>query len=127
MKTLIFTIGAALLSFGSAIAETNDSVSTSTTQVTVKEGDSTEVKSGALLVDNTKTAEEVIAIDSQIVEREQEIVAPLLPGKSSEEIIQDDARIIEGVNAKIYPLDFKKINGQTKPLKLANKRLIGSL
>lgn len=126
MKKLIFTIGTVLLSFSSAIAETNDNTSSTQTQF-VKVEDSTNVKELCATEDVSAT-ETTISQDRQIIESQMETVAPLLPGKSTQEIMADDNKIIEGVNTdEVYPLDFKKINQDKKVLKLNNKRLIGSL
>ena len=128
MKKLIFTIGTVLLSFSSAVAETNDNQS-STQKEFVTVGDSTNVKlEGLCTTEDVSATEQLISEDSKIIESQMETVAPLLPGKSAQEIMADDNKIIEGANTgEVYPLDFKKINQDKKALKLDNKRLIGSL
>ena len=127
MRKLIFTIGTVLVSFTGAFAETNDrQTNTKVEMATV--GDSTDVKPEALFVTTTvKSDEQIILDDIEVTESELEVVAPLLPGKTTDEVIDDNNKIIEGIEVEVSPLDFKKINQQQKVLKLNNKRLIGSL
>ena len=71
-----------------------------------------------------------IAEDLAITETTLEAAHPLLPGKSLEEVIADEMKIIDEAPEKKCPLDFKKINqkNMVRPgLKIKNKRLVGSL
>lgn len=131
MKKFIFTIAAAVLVFTNVNA--GNKVNT------------TEVKGGAKVHDTaivhpvSVTGDEnaivaVIAQDAKITEATLEPAAPLLPGKSQEEIIAGDNLVIEGTATKeIFPLDLKRINGEQKknkkaPLKnTTGERLMGCL
>jgi hypothetical protein len=103
----------------------------------------TEVNSGSKVHDTAivcavsltgeETVLEAIAQDVKVTETTVEAAAPLLPGKSPDEVIADDNLVIDGrVNKEILPLDFNKINGVEKKakkrtIKNSNERLVGTL
>lgn len=132
MKKLIFTIGTVLLAFANVNAENvsvDTKADTKTIQCTVND---TAVVKPESVNGNEKVTATTIAEDSKIIESESVAVAPLLPGKSQEEIIADDNLVVENVSKEIFPLDFNKINGKKKspkaPIKNSNnERLFGSL
>lgn len=132
MKKLIFTIGTVLLAFANANAgnvSVDTKADTKTIQCTVND---TAVVKPESINGNEKATAATIAEDSKITESESVAVAPLLPGKSQEEIIADDNLVTENVSKEIFPLDFNKINGKKKspkaPIKNSNnERLFGSL
>jgi hypothetical protein len=128
-KNLVFTIGSALLAFTNVNAG--------------NVVNATEVNSGSKVHDTAivcavsltgeETVLEAIAQDVKVTETTVEAAAPLLPGKSPDEVIADDNLVIDGrVNKEILPLDFNKINGVEKKakkrtIKNSNERLVGTL
>jgi hypothetical protein len=129
MKNLVFTFGTALLAFTNVNAG-------NVVNATDVNGVS-KVHDTAIVCVVSVTGEEIvleaIAQDAKITEANLEAAAPLLPGKSLDEVVADDNLVIGGNASKeIYPLDFKKINGvetknKKRTIKTSNERLMGSL
>jgi hypothetical protein len=129
MKKFLFTIATAMFAFTNVNAE--NFVNASEENGGSKVNDTAVVR--PVSVTGDEEALEMVAAGLKITEANLEPAAPLLPGKSPEEVIADDNLVIDGGACKeIYPLDFKKINGveqknKKRPIKNSNERLVGSL
>ena len=126
MKKVFFTLVTVLTGFGHANAE-NSVVSE--VSAGAKVNDTAVVRPVALTGDEPML---IIAEDLKITDTNIEVVAPLLPGKSQEEIIADDNLVIDGNAKEVYPLDFKKIEFDKKKVRKSNikknrESLLGSL
>lgn len=130
-KKLIFTVGTVLLAFANVNAATVSVDTKSDAKTIGLTVNDTAVAKPESINGNEKITAAAIAEDSKIIESESVAVAPLLPGKSQEEIIADDNLVTENASKEIFPLDFKKINGKKKspkaPIKSHSERLFGSL
>lgn len=126
MKTILFTLATVLVGLGHANAENSTA---SEVKASAKVNDTAVVRPVTITADEPTLD---IAQDLKVIEANLEVVAPLLPGKSQEEIIADDNLVIEGNAKEVYPLDFKKIEPAKKKLRKSNikksqESLLGSL
>lgn len=126
MKKVLFTLATVLVGLGHANAENNVA---SEVNASAKVNDTAVVRPASVTGDEPML---VITEDLKITEASVDVVAPLLPGKSQEEIIADDNLVIEGNNKEVFPLDFKKIQPDKKKLRKSNLKksresLLGSL
>ena len=126
MKKVLFTLATVLVGLSHANAENN---------VTSEVNASAKVNDTAVARPTSVTGDEqILAIneDLKITEASVDVVAPLLPGKSQEEVIADDNLVIEGSVKEVFPLDFKKIEPSNKKLRKSHLKknresLLGSL
>lgn len=128
MKSFLFTIAAAMFGFTNVNAE--NFVNASEVNGGSKVNDTSVVR--PVSVTGDEEVQKIVALDLQITEANLEPAAPLMPGKSLEEVIADDNLVIGGACKEIYPLDFKKINAveqktKKRPVKKSNDRFVGSL
>jgi len=125
MKSFFFTIAAAMFVFTNANAENMNATEVSGG---TKINDTSVVRPASVTADAAQIVEDLKIIDAAV-----EPAAPLLPGKSFEEIIADDNLVIESNGCKeVYPLDFKKINAvekktQKRPIKKTGERFVSCL
>jgi len=126
MKSLFLTIAAAMFGFTNANAENMNAT---------EFNGGTKVNDTAVVRPATVTGDDAIQIaeDLKIIDAAAEPAAPLMPGKSFEEVIADDNLVIESNGCKeVFPLDFKKINAvekktQKRPIKKTGERLVSCL
>ena len=116
MKKSIFTIAIALVAF-SNISLAGNSDNNATIKFYGVE-DATILNPETVLKETTKSIEDVIAANNQIIESQSTVSELSAVKKTTEQVISEDNQILESNNSnQVFALDFKRINKPEFPTK----------